>query len=291
MPIRATDTLETVSVRFRRDPFIPSTRMLDRHAAEKLFLEHLDWIDKVARIACAKHRVWDADADEFASWVQTKLMDDEYAVIRKFRGESSLRTYLSLIVAVQFQEYRRQKFGRWRRSALAERLGPPAADLEALVYRDGYTLQQAGEKLRTAGLTRHSDRELALILQQLPRRAPLRPREVSSDHPEMERVQVSGADEPLAAAEADEERSRVLDALNRATERLDAEDQVIVRMRFNEGRTLAFVARALKLEQKPLYRRLERVLKELRKHLEREGVHGPDALAILGEEEDSWRTD
>jgi RNA polymerase sigma factor for flagellar operon FliA len=261
--------------------------MPDRQSPETLFVEHLDWIKKVAGIACAKHRVWDGEAEEFASWIVMKLMEDDYAVIRDFRGESGLRTYLSIIVARQFHEYRRQQFGRWRRSAAAERLGPPAPDLEALVYRHGYTVEQAGEKLRTEGKTEHSNKELAQLLQQLPRRGPLRPVEVPSDAVLDRAPGTSRADERVAATEADEERGRVMDALERATSLLDPADQAIVRMRFKEGRTLAFVARALKLEQKPLYRRLERILKELREHMEREGVRGADALAILGEREDS----
>jgi RNA polymerase sigma factor (sigma-70 family) len=262
--------------------------MPDRPTAEELFLEHLDWIKKVAGIACAKHRVWDADAEEAASWIQMKMMEDDYAIIREFRGESSLRTYLASIVARQFQDYRRQRFGRWRRSAPAERLGPPAPDLEALVYRDGYSLEQAGEKLRTAGATDLSNRQLAELLDQLPRRAPLRPVETQPDDSVLDRAPGTfHADGRVTSAEADEERRRMMDALGRATRRLDPEDQVIVRMRFMEGRTLAFVSRALGLEQKPLYRRLERVLKQLRQYLEAEGVRATDLHAILGDQEDS----
>lgn len=287
LPIRATDTLEAVSIRSSPNSH-PCTRMPDRPAAEKLFIEHLDWINRIAAIVCTKHRVWESEAEEFASAVRLKLMQDDYAIIREFRGESGIRTYLASVVARQFQDYRRQRFGRWRRSAVAERLGPPAPDLEALVYRDGYTLDQAGEKLRTAGATDLSNRKLAELLDRLPRRSPLRPVEEAADDAAVDRARgIFHADERVTSAERDE----VMDALDRATRRLDPEDQVIVRMRFGEGRTLAFVGRALGLDQKPLYRRLERVLKQLRKYLEEEGVDSTDMHSILEEKEDAWRAD
>lgn len=257
--------------------------MLDRQAAEKLFLEQLPWINRVAAIVCAKHGIWNGEAEEVASMIRMRIMQDDYAIIRDFRAESGIRTYLAPIIARQFADYRRQRYGRWRRSAVAERLGPPAPDLEALVYRDGYTVKQAGEKLRTAGATDLSDRALAELLAQLPRRAPLRPVESPADDSVLDRAAGAfHADELVTAAE----RTRLMDALDRARRKLDPEDQVIVRMRFAEGRTVAFVAGALRVEQKPLYRRLERILKQLRKYLEEEGVRATDVQAILGDEEE-----
>jgi hypothetical protein len=43
---------------------------------------------------------------------------------------------------------------------------------------------------------------------------------------------------------------------------------------------IANIARILGVEQKPLYRRLERALRELKTRLERAGVY-PSALALL----------
>jgi RNA polymerase sigma factor (sigma-70 family) len=261
--------------------------MPDRQTAEKLFLEHLPRIIRLAHLICARHPAWAGEADEFASWVQMKVMEDDYATIRNFRGEANLKTYLANVVGRQFHEYRRHRLGRWRHSALAERLGPPAPKLEELVYRDGYTLEQAGEQLRTSGATDRSDRQLAQLLDQLPRRGPMRPREVGSDSPALQEVRsTSRADETVTAAEAEGEHGRLIAALDRAMRRLDVEDQVIVRMRFIEKRTLAFVARALGLEQKPLYRRQDRVLKQLRILLEQEGVRRADVQAILVEQEE-----
>jgi RNA polymerase sigma factor (sigma-70 family) len=168
---------------------------------------------------------------------------------------------------------------------VAERLGPPAPELEALVHREGYSLQQAGEKLRTSGRTTLSDAELARMLESLPVRGPLRPVEVASDSVLEAVEEASRADQAVDAAEETTRRGEMLDALKRALERMDPEDRMIVRMHFMDGRVLADVARALRLEQKPLYRRVERLRTQLREYLESEGVRDADVRGVVWEEE------
>src|SRR5688500_13959953 len=119
--------------------------MPDRPTPAPVFLDYVDWINRVADITCRQHGVWDADAEDVASWMRMKVIEDDYAIILNHRGDSTLKTYLASVVNRQFHEYGRQRWGRWRVSAAAERLGPPAPELETLVHRDGYTLEQAGE--------------------------------------------------------------------------------------------------------------------------------------------------
>ncbi|HET6232400.1 MAG TPA: sigma-70 family RNA polymerase sigma factor [Longimicrobiaceae bacterium] len=260
--------------------------MLDRQKNEALFLEHLDWIEKVAARLCRHKGVPESDAEDFAAWIKIELIKDDYAVIGNYRGESLLRTYLTTVITRRFHDYWRGRLGRWRPSAMAARMGPPAPELEALVHRDGYTLSQAAEKLRTGGRTTLSDAQLARLLASLPARPPMRVVEVTSDVALDVAPDRSGADGGLAAAEAGERRDEINEALRRAMDRLEPEDQMIVRMHLVDGYTLADVARALRLEQKPLYRRVERLLKQLREYLENGGVRGEDVRDMLGDEED-----
>jgi RNA polymerase sigma factor for flagellar operon FliA len=259
--------------------------MVDRLDAEALFVEHLDWIDRVARMACSTHSVWGAEAEDFAGWIRMKLMADDYAVIRHFRGESGLKTYLATVVTRQFNEYWRERRGRWRPSAEAERLGTPAKDLELLVYREGYSLQEAGERLRTTGRTRLSDIELARLLERLPRRTPMRPVEVPSEAALAGAEGASRADSGLVAAEAEEKRGEVMEALDRAMGQLEPEEALIMRMHFADGHSVADVARALRVEQKPLYRRVERLRTRLRRSLESAGVGQGEVRELLWEQE------
>jgi len=63
---------------------------------------------------------------------------------------------------------------------------------------------------------------------------------------------------------------------------LSLEDRAIVKMHFQEGLTLAAVARALGLEQKLLYRRVQVLLESLRDRVEAAGIRRPDVADLLG---------
>lgn len=253
----------------------------ERQNSEALFLEHLGLIERVAAIVCRQHGIWGADAEDFAASVKVKLMENDYAALRGYRAEAKMGTYLSAVATRHLHDLVREKKGRWRPSAAAERLGPPAGELEALVFRDGYRLDQAGELLRTAGRTSLTDRELARLLERLPPRAPLRPREVPAEAALGTAQDPSRADERVAASEAEARRERIDGALRRALAKLTSEEQIIVRMHLVDGKTVADVARALGLEQKALYRRVDRLRALLREHLGQEGV-GPQDVGGEG---------
>jgi RNA polymerase sigma factor for flagellar operon FliA len=255
--------------------------MLDRDAAEALFLKHLDWIDKVASMACSNQGVSGADAEDFTAWVRMKLMEDDYAVVRRFLGNSELKTYLASVVVRHVINFVREQRGRWRPSAAAERLGAPAVDLERLVRRDGYTLPQAGEKLRTEGRTTLSDAQLARLLAQLPERTPLRP-VVGEPATGLDAAPGdSRADERVMEAEADTRREEMLGVLGTAMEQLEPEERLILKLHFAEGHTVADVARALRLDQKRLYRRVDRLRAHLRTLLEGAGLDVDDVRGLL----------
>jgi RNA polymerase sigma factor for flagellar operon FliA len=175
-------------------------------AAEALFLEHLKWIDRAATFASIKKGMRGADVEDFAARVRMALIEDDYGVVRRFDGGSEFKTYLSTVIMRLLVNFQRELGGRWRASAAASRLGPPADELERLVHRDGFTLPQAGEKLRTEGRTTLSDAELARLFGQLPDRAPLRP-EVQEPVKGLEGRGDSRADERVMEAEAGSRRA------------------------------------------------------------------------------------
>jgi hypothetical protein len=76
--------------------------------------------------------------------------------------------------------------------------------------------------------------------------------------------------------------ARVEAALKKAMEGLGAQDRLIFSLRFHDGRTLVDIAKALRLDQKVLYRRVERRVRELHAALEAGGIEGEAALGIFG---------
>lgn len=244
--------------------------MPERHTLEALLLAHLATVEKIVSALARRHALAGDAADDFGSWVKLRLVENDYAVLAKFRGESSLPTYLTVVIAMLYREYRVQQWGRWRPSAAARRAGALAIRLETLVRRDGLSLAQAAQLLRTNGETTLSDRELAALLGALPERMPLRPIVTGITPPDP--AAAHSADDRVRATEQLADHDRTEDALRSALRTLPADDRLLLRLRFLEGLSVADIARALSLDQKPLYRRLERALALLRRTLEQSGV-------------------
>lgn len=260
----------------------------ERQKAEALFLANLEWIERSAASLCRRYGMGGDEAKDVGSWVKLKIIEDDYAPIRKFRGDSSIRTYLVVVVASLFRDYRAGHWGRWRPSAAALRAGPLAVRLETLVHRDGCTLDQAARTLRESPqpelqrAKEMTDGELARMLAELPVRGPLRPFE-AGEAPLDAIPAVSSAEERVAEQESDQTRRTVFGALERVMGRLQEEDRVILQLVYWQGLTIAQVARVRSLPQKPLYRRIERILGQLRRELPTEGVQPEQLRDFLGE--------
>lgn len=253
--------------------------MLDRLDPSTVVVEYRAWIEKVARITCRKNSVWGEEAQDFASIAFVKLIENDYAALRRFRGECDIKTYLATLVVRGFQEYARARWGRWRPSAAAQKLGQAALHLEALVYRDGCSLDEAIQVLTTSGRVTESSRELVRIFGQLPMRKP-HPREDGPRHLDDEPDR-SQADSQVVDDEKTERCREVMDVLFRSLSELAPEEQVLVRGRFIEGHSVADIARGLEVPQMPLYRRLDKLLERLRSLLEKAGVRREDVANCI----------
>lgn len=250
---------------------------------EAILTEHLPRIGRVAASIARRHALRDDVAAEFESWVRLKLVEDDYAVLRKFRGESSLDTYLAVVIARLFRDFRAREWGRWRPSAAAQRRGRLAVRLEMLLYRDRFSLNQAVELLLSSEAGTNNRRALLALARELPARPPLRPIAFDSELTEAV-AEVTSADRAVNWSEIERERERTHVLLHEAIGQLDPEDRVIMRARYWDGLSVADIARMLGLEQKPLYRRLERLHARVRASLEASGVRHEDVLADFADD-------
>ena len=247
---------------------------------EALYLRHLDVVSSAAFALCRRSGVDSDDAEDFVADVRLKLCEDDFAVIRKFGGRSSLPTYLRVVIGNLFRDYRISKWGKWRPSAQARRLGDKAMHLERLVSRDGYSFDAACLVLEQRDGQVSPRAELRRLLLQLPARSP---RRQETDAGLDTVPALHQADTPMLEVERDDQQSAAEQALRRVLERLPAEDRLIVSLLYFEGISVADVARGLSLEQKPLYLRIQKLLRAMARSLEAEGVTA-DLLDILPSE-------
>lgn len=244
------------------------TPMASSH--DELYVSHAELIERSIGAVCRRHNLFGPDAEDFAGVVRIHLISDDYAVLRRFQGRSSMSSYLSVVITRQFQDWRNARWGKWRPSAEAKRLGETAVRLETLTVRDGLTLDEAYELLRS----RHQILDSRASLEAMAARFPVRHKRLMVDDSAMELMAAPGedAESRVVAAELSSTASRASGMLGRSLKGLAPQDQLILRMRFTENMQISEIAKALQLEAKPLYRRIEKLLESLRASLEATGL-------------------
>lgn len=236
------------------------------------FADLLPLIERVIAFVVRKHHASAEEAEDFRSHVILKLFENDAAVLHKFQARSSLRTYLSIVVSRLFLDYRTAAWGKWRNSEEARRRGEIAMLLERLTGRDGLTLDEAHEMLRTNyGVTLSRD-EVETLAASFPVRAKRRFEEEEALHD----LAAPGrsADDLLDDSRREASVARCSKVLARAVAGLEPQDRLILVLHYRDGRKVSEIAQLLRLEQRPLYRRLERILKRLRQVLEDGGCDG-----------------
>ena len=253
-----------------------------RDPARRPYDEHRALIDEIARGTARFHHLSADKADDFGSYVWQRLLEAD--TLARFGGRCSIRTFLTVVIRNLFRDFRNHQWGKWRHSAAARRLGPVALRLEALTVRDGHTFEEAAQMISSDGRETVSRRDLEGLSLQLPVR--VRPRlvteEVLSDLP---------APQPDADGQVDRDRRRgradeVRALLSTALSALSTQDALVLRLIFEDGFTIAQVAAAMHLPQKPLYRRRDHLLRELRLKLQAAGVTPSEVHDLLGTPED-----
>jgi RNA polymerase sigma factor (sigma-70 family) len=237
---------------------------------DELYLTHRPIIDGVIGTICHRQRLSSVDAEDFSGIVRLHLIGDDYAVLRRFQGRSSLKTYLVVVITHLYQDWRNKRWGKWRPSAQAKRLGPVAVHLERLIARDRLEFDEALEVLQTNFQVTESRQTLEAMAALFPSRAGRR--FVSDEGLADLEAASTGTDAPLLDREAQDAARRAIVALGAALRKRAPQDRLLLKMRFQDDFAVADIARALHLDQKPLYRHLERLLDDLRAELERAGI-------------------
>ncbi len=259
----------------------------------ELFETHLDVIERAIHRVCLDARVTGADEEDFASVAKLALLANDGAILQKFEGRCSLSTYVTIVVRRLLVDQMRSE-GRWYVSAEARRRGEVAMLLDRLLHRDHNTFAEASAIV----IARYPDvpaAELKEIAAALPERA-ARPRLVPIDEQvEEQHAARESAEERVLARELSERSASVGQILGAALAAMTAQDRVVLRLRYAKGSSIADIARALRIEQRPLYRRIESLLDDLRRALQQAGIDAVSVTDLIGNAGNpldfGWRAD
>jgi RNA polymerase sigma factor for flagellar operon FliA len=249
-------------------------------SSHTLFEENLPAIERAIARVCGEMRLYGATAEDFASSARIALLNDDCAILRSFEGRSSMATFLTIVVRRLFIDEQR-RVARWYASAEAQRRGPAAIRLERVMMLDGRSFAEAAEIVRRehAGVTLQ---DLEKVAAALPQRAPRPVMYPVADGDEERFASDATAADLVDALDVEQRSNQANDVMRAAMMEFTAEDQVILRLRFTGGASIVSIARALGLDQRPLYRRIESLLARLRAALEAAGIDAASAAGLIG---------
>jgi RNA polymerase sigma factor (sigma-70 family) len=210
------------------------------------------------------------DLHDFAQTVHLRLLETRYAAFDRFRGQASLKTYLTVVVTRLLHDWRIQHWGKWRPSAAALRLGREAIQLERLTSRDGFTVDEAIEICRTAACV-----PSATDLRHIAERLPSRQRRRMTTAAALSESPALPFDDPVERRERSRIRNRITAALDAALAELADDDRKLIETRYRNESGMSSIAASMNVGVKLLYRRRDHTLKALRRKLTAAGVVGP----------------
>lgn len=246
----------------------------------ELLEANLAVVERAIASVCAQASLRGADVEDFGSAVKLALVENDYAILRKWEGRSSFATYMTVVIRRLLVDQQRSA-GRWYASVAAQRGGEAAVLLERLIARDRRPREEAFAMVR-ATHPEVSAAELASLAAMLPERAP-RPRLVPIGDDDEERFEGNRyADERVNELDVARRAQRASRVVRAAMQAMSAEDRVILRLHFAREVTVAGIARTLGIEQRPLYRRIDALLARLRRALEEAGLDASSVRDLIG---------
>jgi RNA polymerase sigma factor for flagellar operon FliA len=249
---------------------------------EEFYHQSLEALPPILRGLGREKRLSPEEVEDLRSDVQVKLLEDDYRVLRRWDRRSSLRVYLATVVYNIWHDRVRGEKGNVRVSAAAERLGPPAPELEVLLGRQKLTLDEAYQVInpRFPSLSRSDVEKIATQINPRPGRQFER-EDVVARQPDLEPTAI----ERLEQREKLVKKRKALALLHQRLSELPEQDRLLLVRAHAEGVKFSCIARSLGIDQPPLYRRNERLLTKLRTDLEEAGIRWEDLREVLGIDE------
>lgn len=240
--------------------------------------DHLEIIQQQIQRTARRGRLGGEEFEEFRSFCFQKLLQENSRILRRYRGDGCLPSYLQVVIGRLLLDYRTSIWAKWRPSAQARRLGPNAIELEKLTHRDGLPLSSAVECVVRRGVLTGSEAE------DLADRLPVR---YQRRFESLESLEVLPArdvepDDALLGPERQQMRNRIETSLSQALQQLDETDRLILCLRYGRRMRVPEISARMGLKERKIFSRCDRSLRCLRKSLEAMGFHRTDIKRVTG---------
>lgn len=243
-----------------------SNRSCDRTSDRPSEEEWLRRISEAVRSVARRRRLTPEQRDDLLSFAVCRLLERGVDWKDVCGVAARPEAYLRRMVERLWIDLTNRRWGRWRPTSRARRLGATGVELDRLIRREGLDLDDAislALERSSRGRTRDTLYRLASELRPRPRAVPIAG------------VALTGRDRPdsrLRLKEDSRSLRRALRVLEEEMQQLDDLSRKVLSGRYLEQLTAGSVGRELDLDDRSVYRIAYRALKTLRRRLRDRGV-------------------
>ncbi|MDQ1351344.1 MAG: hypothetical protein QG657_1646 [Acidobacteriota bacterium] len=230
------------------------------------------------------------EALELSNQVLDILRQNNYRVLREFKGNAQLTTYLTAIISRRAVDMIRKKLGRGREKERATELGNIGLILFQRVIKDGYPLRDVYNELRTNSNFPDTMEELETMLRKIKGKnsGGHKPGPANGNNGnsvvkngtsinEDEYVIPDTKSDPQALLMERQRQQEIHQVIRDIIAPLSGEERLLLRMRFpvHEGEkpgSVEKIANALGITPKAVYKRITRLMKKCRQQLDSRGI-------------------
>ncbi|HLP46731.1 MAG TPA: sigma-70 family RNA polymerase sigma factor [Candidatus Kapabacteria bacterium] len=223
------------------------------------------------------------EALELSNRVLDTLKQNNYRVLREFKGNAQLTTYLTAIVSRQAVDLIRKKLGRGREKERAKELGDTGLILYQRVIKDGYSPQEVFVEIQEKTGHPGSLQELEAMVQKIKGKNPgidCNDNSVVKNGTSIDEEQYVIPDtksDPQTIFMEKQRHQEIDSIIQGIITQLTGEERLLLRMRFpftgdEKPKSVEQIAAALEITPKAVYKRIARLIKKCRAQLDRQGV-------------------
>ena len=235
------------------------------------------------------------EALELNNHVLDILQRDNYRVLKEFKGDARITTYITAIISRHAVDMIRKKLGRSRDKERAKEMGDTGLLIYQRVINENCPISEVLKELQTDHGYKGSMSDLETILQKIKGKNPTPPAANGSNGATGSAVKTGtqvGENEyiipdlrgdPQQLIIEDQRKNKIQEVIHSIITGLDGEERILLRMRFPRGdnekpASTVQVSKILGISQKAVYKRMARLLKKCKDQLNREGVNIHDLL-------------
>lgn len=230
------------------------------------------------------------EALELSNQVLDILRQDNFRVLREFKGNAQLTTYLTAIISRRAVDMIRKKLGRGREKERAKDLGNIGLLLFQRVVKDGHPLRDVYDELRADGNFPGALEELEAMLRKIKGKNPggHQPGPANGNNGnsvvkngtsinEEEYVIPDTKSDPQALLMEKQRQQEIHRVIREMIAPLSGEERLLLRMRFpvhedEKPGSVEQIANALGVTPKAVYKRITRLMKKCRQQLDSRGI-------------------